>query len=47
MDADVRDKILCLVEDYAKVLPQPEFREAYEYLLVGCSVHECSFTFHH
>lgn len=34
----MRDKILCLVEDYAKVLPQPEFREAYEYLLVGAGL---------
>ena len=35
IDGEVRDKILCMVEDYARVLPQPEFKECYGSLLVG------------
>ena len=34
VDAEVRDRILCMAEDYAKVLPLAEFRESYELLLV-------------
>ena len=34
IDAEVRDRILCMTEDYANILPQPEFRESYELLLV-------------
>uniref|UniRef100_A0A7R9YTW7 VHS domain-containing protein n=1 Tax=Chlamydomonas euryale TaxID=1486919 RepID=A0A7R9YTW7_9CHLO len=33
IDGEVRDKILCMIEDYAKVLPQKEFRDTYEMLL--------------
>mmetsp|Transcript_12393 Transcript_12393/g.26775 ORF Transcript_12393/g.26775 Transcript_12393/m.26775 type:complete len:544 (-) Transcript_12393:671-2302(-) len=33
VDGEVRDKILCMVEDYAKVLPQQEFKDAYEGLV--------------
>ncbi|GAX72682.1 hypothetical protein CEUSTIGMA_g138.t1 [Chlamydomonas eustigma] len=33
VDAEVRDKILTLAEDYAKVLPPQEYRDCYEYLL--------------
>ncbi len=35
IDAEVRDRILTLCEDYAKVLPLQEFRESYELMLVG------------
>ncbi len=35
VDAEVRDKILTMCEDYAKVLPQKEFRDSYELLLVS------------
>ena len=37
IDGEVRDKILCLVEDYARVLPPPEFKESYGALLVRAS----------
>ncbi|KAG1670193.1 hypothetical protein FOA52_014969 [Chlamydomonas sp. UWO 241] len=33
VDGEVRDKILCMVEDYAKVLPQAEYRETVDTLL--------------
>jgi hypothetical protein len=43
VDGEVRDKILCMVEDYAKVLPQAEYRETYETLLVCvCCVCVCA-----
>lgn len=37
-DPEVRDRVLCLIEDFGKGLPMPQYREAYEGLLVGSCV---------
>eukprot|EP00955_Chlamydomonas_euryale_P053166 355390-Chlamydomonas_euryale.AAC.4 len=42
IDGEVRDKILCMIEDYAKVLPQKEFRDTYEMLLVRVGPQTCT-----
>jgi hypothetical protein len=36
-DAEVRDKALGLVEDFARGLPHPAYKEAYESLVVSSS----------
>jgi hypothetical protein len=34
VDAEVRDKILGMVEDFSRVLPQPQYKDAYGSMLV-------------
>jgi hypothetical protein len=36
-DAEVRDKALGLIEDFARGLPHPAYKEAYESLVVSSS----------
>ncbi len=38
VDAGVRDKALCLVEDLAKGVDLPQYRDAYHSLLVGTRI---------